>query len=140
MWRAIWKLQIPGRGKKFLWRACHNILPTQENLRRHKIYLDLACPVCGLEEEIAIHILWQCSSARDVWSAGTLTFLKCTITALSFLQLVEGMLNRCSPDEFMQFVGTARRIWLHRNEVIQGGHFTHPNEVVKQTLVSVEEL
>lgn len=28
VWKAIWKLGVPGPVKMFIWRACHNLLPT----------------------------------------------------------------------------------------------------------------
>jgi hypothetical protein len=36
-------------------------------------------------------------------------------------------------------VGLVRRIWLRRNEVLHGGIFTHPRELVLQALRAVEE-
>jgi hypothetical protein len=32
LWKTIWKLIIPNAAKKFLWRACHNLLPTKDKL------------------------------------------------------------------------------------------------------------
>jgi hypothetical protein len=54
--------------KNFVWHACHEILPTRVNLHRRKIVDDALCPLCGIEEESVIHVLWQCPSAADVWS------------------------------------------------------------------------
>ena len=31
-WRSLWKLNIPGKVRHFLWRACADTLPTQTNL------------------------------------------------------------------------------------------------------------
>ena len=45
----------------------------------------------------------------------------------------------CSEDKTIQFVGLASRIWLRRNEVLHGGTFTHPCELVLQTIRVVEE-
>jgi hypothetical protein len=43
---------------------------------------------------------------------------------------VEGLLSKCSLEEIVQFVGLTRRIWMRRNEVIQGGIFTHLDKLV----------
>jgi hypothetical protein len=56
VWKMIWKLHVPSVEKNFLWRACHDILPTMENLTKQKIVADPMCPVCGLEVETSIHI------------------------------------------------------------------------------------
>jgi hypothetical protein len=32
VWKAIWALQVPNSVKLFIWRACHNILPTRLHL------------------------------------------------------------------------------------------------------------
>lgn len=46
----------------------NNILPTRENLFRGKI-IDLAiCQTCLQEEELVIHVLWNCHTATDVWA------------------------------------------------------------------------
>jgi hypothetical protein len=65
MWGAMW-LPIPNAEKNFLWRACHEILPTKVSLHKRKVVRDKICPICGVEEETCFHILWDCPSARDV--------------------------------------------------------------------------
>jgi hypothetical protein len=66
VWKMLWSLKIPNVEKKILWRACHDILQTRSNLHRRKIIDDPGCPLCGLENETAFHILWQCPSAMDI--------------------------------------------------------------------------
>lgn len=36
-WSSIWKLQVPGKVKHFLWKACSNNLPTKQNLVKRKM-------------------------------------------------------------------------------------------------------
>ncbi|XP_059439185.1 uncharacterized protein LOC132171798 [Corylus avellana] len=57
VWKMIWKLKVPNVEKVFLWRACHDILPTKENLMRRKIVADSWCPVYGLEPETIEEVL-----------------------------------------------------------------------------------
>jgi hypothetical protein len=67
VWKDIWRLRLPNvEKKKFLWRACHDILPTKQNLCRRKIVENPWCPICKNEVETAVHALWGCPSARDV--------------------------------------------------------------------------
>ena len=59
VWKELWKLKIPNVEKVFFWRACHNILPTRENLVKRKVITDSSCPVCENEMETTSHILWH---------------------------------------------------------------------------------
>jgi hypothetical protein len=72
VWRAIWAMNLPNVAKNFMWRACHNSLPMKDNLLWQKVVSDPNCPICGLEAEMAYHVLWNCQSAWDVWGASEL--------------------------------------------------------------------
>ena len=37
-WKKLWKIQVPGKIKHFLWRACTNSLATKDNLVKRKIF------------------------------------------------------------------------------------------------------
>jgi len=67
VWKAIWALQVPNSVKLFIWRACHNILPTRMKLFQKKVLKDSSCPCCGAVDETICHILWECPAAQDVW-------------------------------------------------------------------------
>jgi hypothetical protein len=58
IWDKIWKLQITQAEKFFLWRACHECLPTRDNLWYKKIINDPSCPICMRETETTFHALW----------------------------------------------------------------------------------
>jgi ribonuclease HI len=139
IWKRIWSLPIPSVEKKILWRASNDILPTRENLCRRRIITDPLCPLCGLEAESGFHVLWQCPSAMDVWSAGNIIFQKCTFPGPGFRQVVEGLFNRCTQEEMVLFAGVARRIWRRRNDVVHGGIFSHPNVIMQNTIKAVQE-
>jgi hypothetical protein len=46
---------------------------------------------------------------------------------------------RTSEEDIKLFVGLARKLWFWRNEVIHGGQFIHPNELVKRTICSIDD-
>ena len=46
IWKRLWKLHLPNKIKIFGWRACHDILPTKENLARRRITRDSVCELC----------------------------------------------------------------------------------------------
>lgn len=42
-WKRIWRMNVPGKIKHFLWKACTNSLPTKENLVKRKILEESVC-------------------------------------------------------------------------------------------------
>ena len=140
IWTFIWALDIPNAEKNFLWKACHDILPTKANLCKRKIIDDPSCPLCEREPETVIHVLWQCPAAMDAWSTGCKTLQKKNLSlGLTFLQVVDKIFLQCDLEETKQFVGIARRLWLRRNEMVHGSRMTHPNELVLQTKTAMTE-
>jgi hypothetical protein len=122
--QGIWSLKMANAGKNFMWHACHNLLPTMDNLVRRKIVDDPKCPVCGLEAETIFHILWACQSSMDVWSVGLWLFQKFVSAASDFLLLAEDIFQKSEGNEFAIFVETARKIWFRINKWIHDGLFT----------------
>ena len=43
LWRSIWGMQCQNRVKKFMWRACKSILPTNYNLKLKKVATEDKC-------------------------------------------------------------------------------------------------
>jgi hypothetical protein len=140
MWRIIWQLDVKSVEKNFLWRACHDSLPTRANLCSRMIISDPLCMICEQEPESVFHVLWKCPLACDVWSARCATFQKSSYEGPTFMQVVEEMYEKCHRGEFCLFVSIARRIWLRRNGLIHEGTFEHPNFPVKQAQQEVELL
>jgi hypothetical protein len=60
IWKLIWSLNLPNATKMLFWRACYIILPTKENLLKRGIVKEPFCPICGLDVESLVHILWSC--------------------------------------------------------------------------------
>jgi hypothetical protein len=139
MWSALWRLPIPNAEKNFLWRACHEILPTKVSLQKRKVVEETMCPICNLAEETCFHILWDCPSARDVWSGSLKKFQKSSSIGPTFRHVAEEVFKTCDEMEISSFVGIARRIWFRRNEVIHGGCFLHPTVLLQQVTESMKD-
>jgi hypothetical protein len=135
----LWNLKIPNVEKNFLWKACHDIVPTRLNLLKRKITEDSDCPICGLEAETTLHILWQCPSAMDVWSEGGRRIPKRKAESQSFLHVVEGIFKEGDSDVIQLLVGVARHLWLRRNALIHEGVFVPPAVLMKQALDAAED-
>jgi hypothetical protein len=132
-------LPIPNSEKKFMWRAINNILPTKDNLYRKKIIQGSDCPPCGLKPETNSHILWQCSSTRDVRLMGNKKLQKSATTGECFREVVENLFDKCSQEDRVLFAGLARHIWLRRNDVVFGGVLSSPNNLFQRTQQSITE-
>jgi len=63
----VWSMDVSNPVKMFIWRACHNVLPTRLNLLKRKIIDDVTCPCYGRDEETIVNALWNCPAAQDVW-------------------------------------------------------------------------
>ena len=66
-WKKLWKIQVLGKIKHFLWRAYMNSLATKENLMKHKILLDTTCSRYSGAHEDTLHSLRSCSGFKKVW-------------------------------------------------------------------------
>jgi hypothetical protein len=111
-WKAIWKIKGPMMVKTFLWQACNEILPTQFNLHKRGIVSDSLCPICGVEDEIAGHILWRCSAVVGVWSACSNLINKCPFIDGSFGQVLSVLGEQMGGDGLQFVLVVARLIWL----------------------------
>ncbi|GJT82756.1 RNA-directed DNA polymerase, eukaryota, reverse transcriptase zinc-binding domain protein [Tanacetum coccineum] len=62
-----WVKFIPIKINVFTWRARRDCLPTRANLIRRGVFMEsVNCPICGLHEENAHHIFFQCDLAQAV--------------------------------------------------------------------------
>lgn len=66
-WQHIWKLDLPGKVRMFLWRLAHNSLPTRMNIKRKHIELDTLCPMCSRLDEDGSHLFLKCKKVKAVW-------------------------------------------------------------------------
>jgi ribonuclease HI len=140
LWRILWQLDIKNVEKHLIWGACHDSFLTKVNLCSRRIIMDPLCPLCEQEPESTYHILWECPSARDVWSAGCPVFQKRSCGGPTFMRVLEELYEICDSSDFCLFIKIARRTWLRRNGFVHEGTFIHPNILVKQAQQEVELL
>ncbi|CAN0925333.1 hypothetical protein LINGRAHAP2_LOCUS34697 [Linum grandiflorum] len=57
-WEKIWKLNIPGKLKVFVWKISHNILLVGVNICKRVSQVGDECPNCRLQETIK-HYSWS---------------------------------------------------------------------------------
>ena len=139
LWSQLWKAAIPNKIKIFSWRACLNILPTQDNLIRRRVVEYARCCFCQKETESVLHVLWSYGVAQDVW-AGSLGRLQKSCTEQNdFLQLVTGLMAKLSAEEWNLFWIICWQRWHQRNTVIHGGVFQHPSRSAQRTVDYLRE-
>ena len=135
----IWKANVPNKIKIFSWRACLNILPTQENLVRRRVVEEARCCFCQNEAKLVLHVLWGCGATQDVWAGSSSRFQKSSTTQVDFLQLVTSLMPKLSGEEWDLFWVTCWQIWHQRNTVMHGGVFQHPSRSSQQALDYLKE-
>ena len=68
-WKKLWNLKISQKVKHFIWRAFHNILPTNFNLSRRGISYAISCPRCEYYLESMYHAILRCRMSMMIWKA-----------------------------------------------------------------------
>uniref|UniRef100_A0A7N2MYJ4 Reverse transcriptase zinc-binding domain-containing protein n=1 Tax=Quercus lobata TaxID=97700 RepID=A0A7N2MYJ4_QUELO len=71
-WKKIWKSQLPGKVKHFLWKAYSNALPTKENLDSHAINAPITLERSYMHSGIALLSV----SRFGTWTSTGLTEIK----------------------------------------------------------------
>ena len=71
-WKRIWKIQVPYKVHHFVWRACHDILPTKYNLKRRQVLTEEVCAECNLGSKTTGHVFWSCLRAQKIWTCSGL--------------------------------------------------------------------
>nr|POF10194.1 uncharacterized protein CFP56_14134 [Quercus suber] len=114
LWKGIWKLNIPGKIKHFLWKSCTNSLPTKNNLLKRTIISEDVCHLCSMHPEDVMHALWGCSKVRQVWQRSFGWLDHNQVAEGSFSDLVR--LVQTKPKMFPLFAVTAWAVWHHLNK------------------------
>ena len=139
VWGKLWKLHIPNKVRIFAWCACHEILLAREKLARRLIMEDDTCLLCKRDSKSAIHALWECSVAQDVWVGCARRLQKMVGGQLDVLQLVEELLKKLTTEELELFCVQAWLIWNQRNTTIHGGSMQDPSRLNKRATKFLEE-
>jgi hypothetical protein len=141
MWKSIWNLNVPPVLKNFLWKVCHNVLPTKVNLFSKKIVQDPLCPCCSREEESLFHILWNCPSSMAFWQECARKIQKMAIDLTDGWGLIHNFMERLDGEDLLLALTIARHIWLRRNTFVFENIFLPPLQVLNgaKTLIAAFE-
>ncbi|RYR42163.1 hypothetical protein Ahy_A08g038627 [Arachis hypogaea] len=67
IWKEVWRIEVPQKIRKFLWKACHDILLVGSNLHKRKMSSDPICQICLKSLKTVEHALLLCDWARATW-------------------------------------------------------------------------
>ncbi|KAI3807746.1 hypothetical protein L1987_23680 [Smallanthus sonchifolius] len=123
MYVMKWCKWIPAKCNIFAWRAEMDIIPTIAALRRRNVEVsELACSLCGAEDESTDHLFSSCIVASVIWQKVSRWCRVPNIFSFSFRDLLE-LHNFCGLKEVEKevFHGivliTCWSIWKARNEL-----------------------
>jgi ribonuclease HI len=115
VWNTIWSLRVPVKIHHFLWRACHESLPTRKNLHHRHVQADSSCVSCNKAVESVLHALWQCNSLNEIWLAVPWGCLLKGDQYLDFMELMLCCIRSLSTSELQLFAMITWSIWYRRN-------------------------
>ena len=125
LWQAIWNLNVPGKVKNLLWRACKNALPSKTNLVRRQVIPDALCEVCKTHHEDIIHALYLCPLLSDIWDCS------------NFIELM-GCIFAENRDPYL-FAMVCWALWNPRNNLRLGKNSCTLDQILQQAKMRLLE-
>ncbi|KAF4391526.1 hypothetical protein F8388_008930 [Cannabis sativa] len=112
-WTAVWHSNLTPKMKNFIWRVCHNWVPSKTELAKRGIKLDETCTGCWNQIETISHAIWQCPRLKYVWKETGLwhLFPKSLGLMTDLMEFLMFMKNKCSNQEFERFLGMSWMVW-----------------------------
>uniref|UniRef100_A0A803NMC7 Reverse transcriptase domain-containing protein n=1 Tax=Cannabis sativa TaxID=3483 RepID=A0A803NMC7_CANSA len=66
-WKTVWGVRIHNRLKMIWWKILSNSLLTKARLSMVFALDNALCPLCNMDEENSLHLLWSCEFTRAIW-------------------------------------------------------------------------
>ncbi|XP_040990177.1 uncharacterized protein LOC121237469 [Juglans microcarpa x Juglans regia] len=123
-------MEIPNAVKMLIWRACHDSLPTNQNLFKREIVESPLCTVCKTDPETVSHALWSCISVQDVWGSCSKRLRKVVVMEKSFKEILSYIFS-VNEDEVADFAAIVYQFWRRRNSLVFEEKFLAPEIVVQ---------
>ncbi|XP_073358296.1 uncharacterized protein [Aegilops tauschii subsp. strangulata] len=127
-WKHLWKTQVPGKVRMFLWRLSKYSLPTND-VQAHRHMSDSpCCGLCGARDSWH-HSLVECTSSRSVWALMNeeITHKIITTTEPKAKQWLFTLMDSMSHKDFVLVAVTLLSIWYARRKAIHEAIFQSPH-------------
>lgn len=128
LWKWIWALQVPPKIRKFLWRACHEIIPTRTALVRRHVGSNPFCEFCKLKMETGAHLFFHCSYVTSIWMEEPF-LLSQPIATPNFAMGLRKLKERLSKEVFLLACVVLWNVWYFRNGIL------HESEAGKRSTI-----
>lgn len=116
-WNWLWKLRIPPKVRVFLWRACHDIIPTRCALVRRHVGSEPFCEFCKREVETESHLFFKCLFFASLWLEPPFN-LGQEVAAPKFATGLGRLKELLSGDDFLLACVVLCNVWNFRNGTI----------------------
>ncbi|KAF5444601.1 hypothetical protein F2P56_033721 [Juglans regia] len=137
-WKSLWQLKILHKMKIFAWRACHDYLPTFQNLRQRKIKDEDRCVFCHLCFEDTAHALFFCPMIHDVYMQ-YLPSLQTLNSPLSIWDVVLHISDKGGLEMLTTFFVICWALWYRRNQFLYE-KVVHPCSTVINNALSMQSV
>ena len=126
-WDRLWKVDIPLKVKKFLWRLAQQSVPTADVLHHRDMSTSTRCGLCGSEDSWQ-HSLLHCTVARCVWALQDHDLVE-TLNSTrepDARRWLFSLLDTLSSAEFIQVAVTMWALWYARRQALHENIFQSP--------------
>lgn len=105
------------RWAPFLWRACHEIIPTRTALVRRHVGTNPCCVFCEMEIETEAHLFFDCAFFASMWSSEPFS-LDYRIPAPNFTAGLCWLRDHLDESQFGWACVICWNIWNFRNRTV----------------------
>uniref|UniRef100_A0A2N9EQ08 Reverse transcriptase domain-containing protein n=1 Tax=Fagus sylvatica TaxID=28930 RepID=A0A2N9EQ08_FAGSY len=116
LWKTIRASRVPAKVKTFLWKACHESLPTKAGLFRRRVIPHPYCDHCHGAIEDTLHALWSCPVLAQVWQSSSEFAALLKNSHHSYNGLVRQVMSLASHLLIETFAMTCWLLWNTRNK------------------------
>ena len=117
-WIGIWAAQVPPKIKTFIWRTCHDNLPTRTKLFDGKILNSFSCMFCTDEAETCNHLFLECPFAQAVWLQSPISNDYRFPSNTKFIDVMDAAPKKLPAIVFETLCIACWMIWKCRNKLV----------------------